>query len=78
MIDVEIKDRQEPIEHLRMALAMAEFGVSYIQADLIFRVHNSLSKLKGKYKISDGVDLFYKWKKDWEKYAEEQQIKKER
>ena len=78
MIDVDIKDRQESVEHLRMALGMSEFGVSYIQADLIARVQTSLAFLGGKFRLSDGVDLFYKWKKDWEKYAEEQQIKKER
>jgi hypothetical protein len=69
-MEVQIKDREDAIEYLRMALAMAEFGVSYEQADLINRVVNEVRKKKGKFAIDDGLKLFSDWKRVWERYYE--------
>ena len=69
-MEVQIKDREDAIEYLRMALAMTEFGVSYEQADLINRVVNEVRKKKGKFTIHDAVFLFYGWKQKWMTYYE--------
>jgi hypothetical protein len=76
-MDVKIKDRKDDIEYLRMALAMAEVGVSYEHADLINRVVNSVRKRKGKFSIHDGVSLLYQWKEDWRQYVEVQKKESE-
>lgn len=72
-LDVKIKDRNEDIEYLRIALVMCEIGVSYTQSDLIIRVIERLSKLKGKFAISDSVEILFKWKSEWLKYFNEQE-----
>jgi len=69
-MEVQIKDREDTVEYLRMALAMAEFGVSYEQADLINRIVTEVRKKKGKFAIDDGVKLFYDWKRVWARYYE--------
>lgn len=66
--EVQMKDRKEEIEYLRMALAMSEFGVSYEQADLIHRVFKTVEKKKGKFSLSDGVKVFHEWKTFWYDY----------
>ena len=71
-MDVKIKDRKEEIEFLRMACNMAELGIGYQHADLIIRLQERLKKLKGKFSISDGVEIHYKWKQDWQNYFDEQ------
>ena len=71
-MDVNIKDRKEEIEFLRMACNMSELGINYTHADLIIRLQNRLSKLKGKFSIKDGVEIHHKWKQDWQNYFEEQ------
>ena len=72
-MDVKVKDRKKEVEYLRMACNMAELGINYIQADLILRLQERMSQLKeGKFSISDGVEIHYKWKQDWQKYFEEQ------
>jgi hypothetical protein len=71
-MEVEIKDRKEEIEFLRIACNMAELGIRYQHADLIIRLQERLKKLKGKFSIDDGVEIYYKWKQDWQKYFEEQ------
>jgi hypothetical protein len=71
-MDVKVKDRKEEIEYLRIACNMAELGLDYIHADLIIRLQERLKKLKGKFSISDSVEIHYKWKEDWRKYFEQQ------
>lgn len=70
-MEVEIKDRKEEIEHLRMALNMCEVGVGYTQADLILRVLKRLDKLKGEFSISNAVEIHHKHKQEWQTYFEE-------
>ena len=41
-MEVQIKDRKDEIEYLRMALAITELGVSYEQAELINNVVNKV------------------------------------
>lgn len=69
-MEVEIKDRKEEVEHLRMALNMCEVGVSYTQTDLILRVLERLDKLKGEFSISDTVEIHHKHKQEWQSYFE--------
>ena len=71
-MDVKIKDRKEEVEYLRMACNMTELGIGYQHADLIIRLQERLKKLKGKFSISDGVEIHHKWKQDWKNYFEEQ------
>lgn len=70
-MEVEIKDRKEEIEHLRMALNMCEVGVGYTQTDLILRVLERLDKLKGEFSISDAVEIHHKHKQEWQTYFKE-------
>ena len=71
-MDVKIKDRKEEIEFLRMACNLAELRIQYEHADLILRLQERLEKLKGKFSLSDGVEIHHKWKQDWQNYLEEQ------
>jgi hypothetical protein len=68
--DVEIKDRANNVEYIRMVLNICQVSVDYKHADLINRVTEELHKRKGKFSIDEGVQLFYKWQKDWEEYFE--------
>ena len=67
-MSVDIKDRKEEIEWLRMALNMCEININYTHADLIIKVVKDLDKLKGKFTIYDGVEIHYKWKEKWDNY----------
>lgn len=71
-MDVKIKDRETEVEYLRMACNLAELGIAYQHADLILRLQERLKKLKGKFSLSDGVEIHHKWKEDWRNYFEEQ------
>ena len=71
-MEVQIKDRKDEIEYLRMALAITEIGVSYEQAELINNVVNKVRQRKGKFNIHDGVGLLYAWKEKWRGYYEKQ------
>lgn len=68
--DVEIKDRVEEVEYLRMALNMCQINVDYVTTDLIIQVSKELDKLKGNFTLDDGVKTHYKWKEKWSKYFE--------
>lgn len=70
-MEVTIKDRKKKIEYLRMACNMAELEIQYPHADLIIRLQNRLKKRKGKFRISDGVEIHSKWTTDWEEYFKE-------
>ena len=71
-MDVKVKDRKEEIQQLTIVCNMAEININYIHADLILRLQERLKELKGKFAISDSVEIHYKWKEDWRKYFEEQ------
>ena len=67
-MSVEIKDRKYEIEWLRMALNMCEININYTHADLIIKIVKELDSLKGKFTISDGVEIHHKWKDKWDNY----------
>lgn len=67
-MDVLIKDRDNKIEFLRMALNLCELPVSYSQSDLIFRILLKLEKVEGDFTLHDGIAIHHKWKEDWQKY----------
>ena len=74
-MEVKIKDREKEVEHLRMALAMSEFGVNYQHADLINIVVKEIQTLGDKFSLADGARILYKWKSKWEIYEYEQNKK---
>ena len=74
-MEVKIKDREKEVEHLRMALAMSEFGVNYQHADLINMVVKETQTLGDKFSLADGARILYKWKSKWEIYEYEQKKK---
>jgi len=60
-----------------MACNLAEIGIQYQHADLILRLQERLKKLKGKFSLSDGVEIYHKWKEDWREYFEALEKEKE-
>jgi hypothetical protein len=68
-MDVLIKDRDDKVEMLRMALNLCELPVSYTQSDLIIRVLLKLEKVEGEFTLKDGIQIHHKWKDDWFEYA---------
>ena len=76
-MDVKIKDRKREVEYLRMALNVCEIGVDYTHTDLIIRVYEKLKVLDGKFSISDGVDILYDWKQEWQSYFDKQSVKED-
>ncbi len=71
-MEVDVRSRKIEVEYLRMACNMAEVGISYTQADLIMRLQERLSKLKGEFSLHDGVEVYHRWKEDWQKYFDNQ------
>ena len=76
-MDVKIKDRKREVEYLRMALNVCEIGVDYTHTDLIIRVYEKLKVLDGKFSISDGADILYDWKQEWQSYFDKQSVKED-
>lgn len=79
-MEVKIKDRDESVEYLRMALAMCEFGVSYKQALLIASVSKKAEIMGGDFSLKDAAKLFCDWKRwceDYDREAEEKSSKNE-
>ena len=74
-MDIKVEDRKEEIQQLTIVCNMAEININYIHADLILRLQERLKELKGKFAISDSIEIHYKWKEDWRKYFEEQSDK---
>ena len=72
-MDVEIKDRENEIEFLRMALNICELPVCYMQTDLIVKIYKRIEKLKGDYSIKDGVIDLNEHKEKWRKYFDNKQ-----
>jgi len=75
-MDVKIKDREEEIEYLRMALNMCELPVNYTQVDLIIEVVKETEKLKGNFSIKDGVKIHHGWRNKWDAYFEDLKTEK--
>lgn len=67
-MSVDIKDRKDEIEWLRMALNMCEININYTHADLIIKIVKELNSLKGNFSICDGVEIHHKWKEKWDEY----------
>ncbi len=69
--EVQVKDRLLEVETLRMALAMAEFPVSYEHADLINEIVKEAKKRKARFDIGDATWIFHNWKERWNSYHKE-------
>ena len=74
-MEVKHEDKDEQTNYLQMACNMVGLGVNYIQIDLILRLQKEIKEKKGKFSISDGVDINEKWKEDWDNYFEKQEQK---
>jgi hypothetical protein len=68
MRTVKNEDRKKEVEYLRMALNLCEINCGYETADLIIKAQVKLKQLGGDFKLSDGVDLYDRWKKYWDEY----------
>lgn len=75
-MDVKIKDRNEKIEMLRMALNMAQIGVDYKTTDLINDVIIAVEKHGGKYSLRHGANLYANWISKWDNYDKKNKTKK--
>ena len=71
-MEVKHEDKLEETSYLQMACNMVGLGVNYIQIDLVLRLQKAIKEKKGKFSISDGVDINEKWKEDWDNYFERQ------
>ena len=67
-MSVKVEDRKDEIEHLRLALNIAEMSVSYEGCDLILAVQKKLTKKKGNFNVKDGVHIRREWEMKWEAY----------
>ena len=63
-----IEDRDNQVEYLRMALIIAEINVSYEVCDLIRTIQLNLNN--GNISVLDCVKIRQKWKKKWKEYNE--------
>lgn len=67
-MNIPVKDRKQEIEYLRSALNMVGLTFDYPTTDLLLRTQAVFKKKKGKFSISDGVDVLYAWKGEWDEY----------
>ncbi len=74
-MDIEIKDRDQLTEYIRMGLNVVGIGVDYKTTVLITRVIDEVKKKKGDFSIDDGCGLMVKWQKEMEDYSEKHSVK---
>jgi len=67
-MEVKHSDKKQEVYYLQMACNMVGFGLDYPNTDLILRMQQAVKKKKGKFSISDAVDIQMKWKEDWDFY----------
>jgi hypothetical protein len=70
-MEVQINDRKQEVEYLRMALNMCELGINYTQADLILRVQEGIKKYGGNFSLQAGMDINARWKNYWRAYFDD-------
>jgi len=73
-MNVEIKDRKEGAECLRMALNMCELYITYPHAELIIKVLDKMQKSPDKFTIKDAVEIHSEWKSKWDEYSKTKKI----
>lgn len=71
-MDIEIKDREELTEYIRMGLNMVGIGVDYKTTVLLTRVVDEVKKGKGQFSIDDGIKLLVEWQNEMEEYSAKQ------
>lgn len=71
-MDIEIKDREELTEYIRMGLNVVGIGVDYKTTILLTKVINEVKKKKGKFSIDDGLKLLVEWQNEMEEYSAKQ------
>ena len=75
MCKVKIKDKDDNVHFMEIALNAAGLGVSYKQTDLIDKVIAKLTEKKGNADILDISRVQAKWEEKWDKYDKEQHSK---
>jgi hypothetical protein len=56
-MDVKIKDRKTDIEYLRLSLVLSGVQIDYATTDLINDLFSAVKKKKGKFSISDAIEI---------------------
>lgn len=70
MNDVKIKDRDNSIEYMRMALNMVGIGVDYKTTVLVKMALDCLKKKKGKMSLKDACEIESAWQSLNDEYRE--------
>lgn len=65
---VQIRDRVDEIEFLRMALNTVGISVDYEGTDLIIETKKALDKKNGKFSLLDAAKIQNAWQKKWDMY----------
>ena len=71
-MDIEIKDREELTEYIRMGLNMVGIGVDYKTTVLLTRVVDEVKKGKGQFSIDHGCNILVEWQNEMEEYSAKQ------
>jgi hypothetical protein len=74
---VAIKDYEENVHLLLIALSLTGIQIDYPTADLVYSCLKRFNKLKGKMAISDGVEIKIEHQKKWDLYFKQKEENKE-
>lgn len=67
-MEVKHEDKNLDTYYLQMACSMVGFNFDYIHMDLVMRLQEAVKKKKGKFSVSDLLDIQQRWKDDWDFY----------
>ena len=67
-MEVKYQDKNLETYYLQMACNMVGLNIDYINMDLVIRLQQAVKKKKGKFSVSDGLDIQQRWKDDWDFY----------
>jgi len=73
-MDVKIKDRDQKIEMLRLALNTADFGIEYWGLILFLRIQEAYAKKGGKMNMMDAAKVRATWEAERTAYDEKNAI----
>lgn len=73
-MDIEIKDRDQLTEYIRMGLNMVGIGVDYKTTVLLTRVVDEVKKKKGQFSIDHGSNILVEWQNEMEEYSAKQKL----
>lgn len=67
-MEVKYEDKDLQTYYLQMACNMVGLNIDYVNMDLVIRLQEAVKKKKGKFSVSDGLDIQQRWKDDWDFY----------